>query len=86
MCGAWKQLPSDGDHPAGAGDHNHARPHKYAGIVSIIGPAVLVLSFVLAWAIFSAMRTVQMEAPFIQRYFPRLDKIIKASVIAVPEP
>jgi NADH-quinone oxidoreductase subunit L len=58
-----------GDHPAGGGDHNHAGPHKYAGMVSIIGPAVLVLSFVLAWAIFSAMRSVQMEAPFIQRYF-----------------
>jgi NADH-quinone oxidoreductase subunit L len=57
------------DHPAEGGDHNHAGPHKYAGIVSIVGPAVLVLSFVLAWAIFSAMRSVSMEAPFIQRYF-----------------
>ena len=56
-------------HAADSGDHNHSAPHKYAGIVSIIGPAVLVLSFVLAWAIFSAMRSVQMEAPFIQSYF-----------------
>jgi len=57
------------DHTGASGDHNHAGPHKYAGLVSIIGPAVLVLSFVLAWAIFSAMRSVSMEAPFIQSYF-----------------
>ena len=50
-------------------DHRQASPHKYAGIVSIVGPAVLVLSFFLAWAIFSAMRSVSMETPFIQSYF-----------------
>ena len=44
-------------------------PHRYAGIVSIVGPGVLVLSFVLAWAIFAAMRSVSMEAPFVQTYF-----------------
>ena len=45
---------------AGAhGDDNHAvMPHRYAGIVSIIGPLVLVLSFVLALAIFQQMRFV----------------------------
>ena len=57
------------DRADAAGDHEHEGPHRYAGIVSIIGPAVLVLSFVLAWAIFSAMRTVPMDAPFIQTYF-----------------
>jgi NADH-quinone oxidoreductase subunit L len=50
-------------------DHRPVSPHKYAGIVSIVGPAVLVLSFFLAWAIFSAMRSVPMETPFIQSYF-----------------
>jgi len=50
-------------------DHHVAGPHRYAGIVSIVGPAVLALSFILAWAIFSAMRSVSMEAPFIQSYF-----------------
>ena len=50
-------------------DHRPVSPHKYAGIVSIVGPAVLVLSFLLAWAIFSAMRSVSMEAPFVQSYF-----------------
>jgi NADH-quinone oxidoreductase subunit L len=54
---------------ASADDHHVAGPHRYAGIVSIVGPAVLVLSFLLAWAIFSAMRSVSMEAPFIQSYF-----------------
>jgi NADH-quinone oxidoreductase subunit L len=52
------------------GDDDHAvKPHRYAGLVSIIGPGVLAISFILAWMIFSAMRSVPMEAPFIQRYF-----------------
>jgi len=52
------------------GDDSHAvMPHRYAGIVSIVGPLVLGLSFLLAWMIFSAMRSVPMEAPFVQRYF-----------------
>ena len=50
-------------------DHHAVKPHRHAGIVSIIGPLVLALSFVLAWMIFSQMRSVDMEAPFIQRYF-----------------
>ena len=50
-------------------DHRPIGPHRYAGIVSIVGPGVLVLSFLLAWAIFSAMRSVPMEAPFVQTYF-----------------
>ena len=54
---------------AEAEDAHAVKPHRYAGIVSIIGPAVLILSFGLAWAIFSAMRRVPMETPFVQRYF-----------------
>ena len=50
-------------------DHHAVKPHRYAGIVSIVGPAVLAISFVLAWMIFSQMRSVDMETPFIQRYF-----------------
>ena len=49
--------------------HQSVGPHRYAGIVSIVGPGVLVLSFLLAWGIFSAMRSVPMEAPFVQTYF-----------------
>jgi NADH-quinone oxidoreductase subunit L len=50
-------------------DHHAVKPHRYAGLVSIIGPAVLAISFVLAWMIFSAMRATPMEAPFVQSYF-----------------
>ncbi len=50
-------------------DHHPSGPHRYAGIVSIVGPGVLVMSFLLAWAIFAAMRSVPMEAPFVQTYF-----------------
>jgi NADH-quinone oxidoreductase subunit L len=50
-------------------DHHAVKPHRYAGIVSIIGPLVLAISFVIAWMIFSEMRSVAMEAPFIPRYF-----------------
>ena len=61
------------DHAEQAGahgdDHHAVKPHRYAGLVSIIGPAVLAISFILAWMIFSAMRAAPMEAPFIQEYF-----------------
>ncbi len=58
------------DHADAVGDEHHAaKPHRYASVVSIIGTAVLVLSFGLAWAIFSAMRGVPMETPFVQSYF-----------------
>ncbi|HXV17508.1 MAG TPA: NADH-quinone oxidoreductase subunit L [Gemmatimonadaceae bacterium] len=50
-------------------DHHAVMPHRYAGIVSIVGPAVLAISFILAWMIFSQMRSVTMDAPFVQRYF-----------------
>jgi NADH-quinone oxidoreductase subunit L len=52
------------------GDDTHAvKRHKYEPVVSIVGPAVLALSFILAWMIFSKMRAVPMEEPFVQRYF-----------------
>jgi NADH-quinone oxidoreductase subunit L len=57
------------DHRVAGDDHHAVVPHRYAGIVSIIGPLVLALSFVLAFMIFSEMRSVSMTAPFIQRYF-----------------
>ena len=50
-------------------DHHAAAPHKNAGIVSIIGPAVLILSFLLAFAMFMAMRSVTMARPFVQSYY-----------------
>ncbi len=57
------------DHGAVGDDHHAVKPHQYAGLVSIIGPLVLGLSFVLAFMIFSEMRSVSMTTPFIQRYF-----------------
>jgi NADH-quinone oxidoreductase subunit L len=76
--------PSDpdvghGDHDSGAvavehshahGDdsHAHAVP-AYRGLVTLIGPGVLLLSFLLAAGIFMAMRGADMSAPFVQRYW-----------------
>jgi NADH-quinone oxidoreductase subunit L len=57
------------EHGAAGDDHHAIKPHRYAGIVSVIGPLVLALSFVLAYMIFSEMRSVSMTTPFIQRYF-----------------
>ena len=68
-----------GDHAAahsgrrkswGSGDDHHPTAiHKYAGLVSFIGPAVLGASFVLAAMMFFAMRGANMHTPFIQTYF-----------------
>src|SRR6478672_9709686 len=57
------------EHGAHGDDHHAVMPHRYAGIVSIIGPLVLAASFVLAFMIFSAMRAAHIETPFIQQYF-----------------
>jgi NADH-quinone oxidoreductase subunit L len=46
--------------------------HRFAGITSIVGPGVLVLSFLLTAMIFMAMSSAgggAMHAPYIQRYF-----------------
>ncbi|MBA3656682.1 MAG: NADH-quinone oxidoreductase subunit L [Gemmatimonadaceae bacterium] len=56
---------------AGAhGDDHHAiKRHRFASIVSIVGPGVLLASFVLAFMMFRAMTGIEVHAPFIQRYF-----------------
>ena len=54
----------------GHGDDHHATArHKYAAIVSIVGPAVLLLSFGLTVAILMAMLGVDREAPFVRTLF-----------------
>ena len=50
-------------------DHHPVARHRYAALTSLIGPGVLVLSFLLATAIFLAMRAAGAHEPFVQRYF-----------------
>jgi NADH-quinone oxidoreductase subunit L len=50
-------------------DHHAVARHRYAGIVSIVGPAVLLLSFALTVAIVMAMLGVDRDAPFIRTLF-----------------
>ena len=59
-----------GDSGGGHGDDHHpVARHKFAGIVSIVGPAVLLLSFGLTVAILMAMLGVDREAPFVRTLF-----------------
>lgn len=64
-----EHVTSHDDSHAHGDDHHPAARHRYAAIVSIVGPLVLALSFGLAFAIFGAMRGAHMEAPFVLRYF-----------------
>ncbi|MBA3645418.1 MAG: hypothetical protein H0W63_04510, partial [Gemmatimonadaceae bacterium] len=57
------------DHGAFGDDHHAVKRHRYAGIVSIVGPGVLVLAFLLAASIFRAMLGAEMAHPFVQTYF-----------------
>jgi NADH-quinone oxidoreductase subunit L len=61
----------DADGEGGVGDDHHpVVRHRFAALTSIIGPGVLVLSFLLSAAIFFAMRGAgEISAPFVQRYF-----------------
>jgi NADH-quinone oxidoreductase subunit L len=58
---------------AHAADHSaHEAPprHRYAALVSLIGPTVLFAAFGLALWIFGAMSSIEhLEQPFVQRYF-----------------
>ena len=67
--GAGTVASGESGHGAHGDDSHAVKPHRYARIVSIVGPLVLAISFVLAWLIFSAMRGAHMEAPFVQKYF-----------------
>ena len=50
-------------------DHHAVKRHRWAGITSIVGPGVLILTFLLALGIWQAMVAAHPEAPFIQTYF-----------------
>jgi NADH-quinone oxidoreductase subunit L len=65
-------LEAADEHGAAGDDHHPVRRHRFATLTSIIGPGVLVLSFLLAAAILFAMRSAgggAMSTPYVQRYF-----------------
>jgi NADH-quinone oxidoreductase subunit L len=63
-------LISHADEAGGESDDHHpVKRHRWAGLVSIVGPGVLILSFLLSLAIWQAMAATHPDAPFIQRYF-----------------
>jgi hypothetical protein len=68
-------------------DHHPVARHRYAGLVSLVGPGVLAAAFVLAALIFTAMRSAaELHAPFVQSYFawmPVGDLLLAAVVGAV---
>jgi len=59
------------DAHGGGHDDLHPAKHRFAAITSFVGPAVLVLSFLLSAVIFWEYRGVaaQVHAPFVQTYF-----------------
>ena len=82
IVGSYRAGPSDPTSAHGHGAHEEHPPHdththdahqparhRFAPLVSLIGPAVLIASFVLAVMMWLAMRGVEMHQPFVQRYF-----------------
>ncbi|HEX6628542.1 MAG TPA: NADH-quinone oxidoreductase subunit L [Gemmatimonadaceae bacterium] len=68
--GAAAAATSHAEQAGAVGDDHHAvKRHRWAGVVSIIGPGVLILAFALAAVIWQAMVAAHPAAPFIQRYF-----------------
>jgi NADH-quinone oxidoreductase subunit L len=49
-------------------DHHAVRRHRFAGLTTIVGPLVLLISFGLALAIYAAMPA-GMETPFVKTFF-----------------
>ncbi len=49
--------------------HHHPAVHPHAGIVSLVGPAVLFASFALTVAIFMALAGAHAETPFVKTLF-----------------
>jgi len=50
-------------------DHHGVKRHRWAGAVSVVGPGVLILSFLLALGIWQAMVAANPTTPFLQTYF-----------------
>jgi NADH-quinone oxidoreductase subunit L len=61
---------SHAEHAGAVGDDHHGvKRHRFASVVSFVGPGVLILSFLLALGIWQAMAGANPGYPFIQRYF-----------------
>ena len=68
--GAAGVATAHAEHAGADGDDNHAvKRHRWAGVVSIVGPGVLILSFLLALGIWQAMAGANPTSPFVQNYF-----------------
>jgi NADH-quinone oxidoreductase subunit L len=50
-------------------DHHAVARHRFAGVTTFVGPAVLILSFLLSAVIFWQFRQTGAHDPFVQRYF-----------------
>jgi len=50
-------------------DHAAVKRHRWAGLTSVVGPGVLILTFLLALGIWQAMAVAHPDTPFVQRYF-----------------
>ncbi len=50
-------------------DHATVKRHRWAGLTSVVGPGVLILTFLLALGIWQAMAVAHPDTPFIQSYF-----------------
>jgi NADH-quinone oxidoreductase subunit L len=66
---AHSHLAQTVDGAEEADDHHAVKRHRWAGVVSVVGPGVLIVSFLLALGIWRAMATANPTAPFLQTYF-----------------
>ncbi|MBV6520934.1 MAG: NADH-quinone oxidoreductase subunit L [Gemmatimonadaceae bacterium] len=60
---------TDDAHHDAHDDGHQATRHPSASIVSVVGPTVLILAFLLAVAIFAALAAAQPDAPFVKQLF-----------------
>ncbi|HEX9564685.1 MAG TPA: NADH-quinone oxidoreductase subunit L [Gemmatimonadaceae bacterium] len=73
MGPADPSADAHGAHETQAHDDHHAvARHRYARIVSLVGPLVLGLSFAVALGVFAVVAGMQAEAPFVKTLFPWL--------------
>jgi NADH-quinone oxidoreductase subunit L len=62
----------DAHHAAHDADEHATIRHRHAGMVSIVGPAVLGLAFLVAVLVFTALAGAHVDTPFVKTLFPWL--------------